>query len=91
MVAAAPPLIVAWFGLKTALAPLVGGVKKIRPPLTGLPAWTGVTLTDRLVANGAVATVLWLPPAVTARVKPDVSKAPMSTVPLTFRLKPLPR
>src|SRR5271157_1682613 len=78
-------------GLSVAEAPLAGGAKVTTPPSTGSPELFGVTVTCSAFGNAVLTSANWLLPAVTARVKPDDSKAPMSTVPPTTRGKSVPR
>src|SRR5271157_5632646 len=74
--------------LSVAEAPLPGTVNVTTPPSTGSPGFFGVTVTCSGLGNAVLIPVAWLLPDETARVKPDDSKAPMSTAAPTTRGMP---
>ena len=86
------PMVTGLVVLRLAEAPLAGAEKVTIPPATGSRGLLAVTMTAKGLAKGELTGVpCGVLPATGVKVNPWLSKAPMSTVPLTIRGKPAPR
>ena len=86
------PMVTGLVVLRLAEAPLAGAEKVTIPPATGSRGLLAVTMTAKGLAKGELTGVpCGVLPVTGVKVNPWLSKAPMSTVPLTTRGKPAPR